>query len=295
MNSFINNPDEEKICPFLGLPFDWQTAMDYPSQQNYCRRKRPACAPDEAHQREYCLNTSFRQCGLFAVENMTEQPARPVSKPSTSTGKIPPPVWLFLGLCIIPLTLWQILWRVPRVIAFFQEDLESPGPVHSTDEFSPIIRSVPTLKPVATSTQPTAPIIEISVVPTNTPAAPHLFETPIGSNGRYSLHRVSSGEDLLSIAERYHTSVDAIRATNYGMPQELWMDTVIIIPPDQTDLSGALPLTALQISSDGLTIHNLALQLGINPDELAALNNRPSDYLLSTGEWVIVPYSQPVP
>jgi hypothetical protein len=294
MNSFNNNPDEEKICPFLGLPFDWQTAMDYPSQQNYCRRKRPASAPNEAHQREYCLNTSYRQCQLFAGDS----PAKVADETAKPRGKIPTPAWAILALFalfVVLLALWQITSRVLPVIGNFQGNTKPAGLAQSKAAFVPPTPSIPTLEPATTTTPQIAPIIEITAEPTDTPAPPHLFETPFSAEGRFLLHRVSSGEDLIAIAARYNTTVEAVRAVNYNMPQELWVDTVIIIPVDQTDLSSALPMTALEITFDGLTMENLALQQGINPDELTALNNRPVDYLLSVGEWVVVPHKQPTP
>lgn len=296
MNDFIHNQEEEKTCPFLGLSYDWQTAMDYPSRQNFCRRKRPPSAPDETHQREYCLNTTFKQCTFYANETIPARPAHQARVSENPLHRIPIYLWIIMGILVfsvVLLALWQIIARVIPAVDLSQN---APIPLAITRNASadmPPTLSAPTLEPAATFTfQPT---LTPKATVTLTPAPPRLFETPFGADHRYLLHRVSTGEDLVSIAARYNTKIDVIRAANYNMPQELWVDTVIIVPTDMLEASEIQPMMPLEISVNGLTMKNLALQQGVKPDVLMALNERPADYILTPGEWVIVPYVQPTP
>ncbi|NMB55530.1 MAG: LysM peptidoglycan-binding domain-containing protein [Leptolinea sp.] len=296
MNDFINNQEEDKTCPFLGLPYDWQTAMDYPSRQNFCRRKRPPSAPDETHQREYCLNTTFKQCTFYANESIPAKPALQARVSENPLRRIPIYLWVLMGILvfsIVLLALWQIIARVIPAVYLSQN---APIPLaitrNASADMSPTL-SAPTLEPVATFTfQPT---LTPKATATFTPAPPRLFETPFGTDHRFLLHRVSTGEDLVSIAARYNTNINVIRAANYNMPQELWVDTVIIVPADVMETSGIQPMMPLEITVNGMTMNDLALQQGVNLDGLMALNERPANYVLTPGEWVIVPCIQPTP
>jgi hypothetical protein len=296
MNDFIHNQEEDKTCPFLGLPYDWQTVMDYPSRQNFCRRKRPPSSPDETHQREYCLNNTFKQCSLYANESIPARPARQARVSENPLRRIPIFLWIIMGILVfsvVLLALWQI---IARVIPAVDPSQNAPVPLTITRKaFTavPPTLSAPTLEPVATFTfQPT---LTPEATATFTPAPPRLFETPFGTDHRFLLHKVTTGEDLVSIAARYNTNIDVIRAANYNMPQELWVDTVIIVPADVLEANGIQPMMPLEITVNGLTMKNLALQQGANPEILMALNERPADYLLTPGDWVIVPYVQPTP
>ena len=296
MNDLIHNREEENTCPFLGLPYDWQTAMDYPSRQNFCRRKRPPSAPDETHQREYCLNSTYRQCPLFAKESVPEKTALPARTLDNPLRRIPIYLWIIMGILgfsVMLLSFWQIITRVIPAMDLTQN---APVPLAVTRKASTVIQptlSAATLEPIATFTfQPTQTPTATATI---TPAPPRLFETPFGIDHRFLLHRVSTGEDLVSIAVRYNTNINVIRAANYNMPQELWVDTVIIIPADMLEASTIQPMMPLEITVTDLTMKKLAFQQGVSPDELSALNERPVDYLLTPGEWVIVPYIQPTP
>lgn len=126
-----------------------------------------------------------------------------------------------------------------------------------------------------------------------TPASPHTLEVPFGTTYPLLMHRVIGGEDLISIANTYQSSVDAIRSINFNMPAELWSDTIIIIPVNQSILSGIPPMKAYEVSTDGLTLEELANEQGIDPVNLALYNDRSGDYLFQKGEWVVLPQSLP--
>jgi len=157
--------------------------------------------------------------------------------------------------------------------------------------------------PTQPGVEETTPIIETEIQPTTgltsipvfTDESPHLLLTPFGNEHLFLLHRVAGGEDLATIASLYQTSVEAIRAVNYNMSLELWVDTVIIIPVNQTDVSGVTPMTALEITGSGQTILSIADENGISPEILGEVNARPTSYSFQTGEWVIIPQPTPFP
>jgi hypothetical protein len=139
------------------------------------------------------------------------------------------------------------------------------------------------------------PTTGLTPIPIYTEEPPHLLLTPFGGERVFLLHRVTAGEDLIAIADKYQTSVEAIRAANYNMTLELWVDTVIIIPPNQADMTGITPMTPLEITGTEKTIQELAAEYGISPELLGALNARSTEYSFQIGEWVIIPHVAPSP
>jgi len=79
------------------------------------------------------------------------------------------------------------------------------------------------------------------------------------------------------------------------MTLELWVDTVIIIPPNQADMTGITPMAPLEITGTKKTIQELAAEYGISPELLGALNARSTVYSFQIGEWVIIPHVAPSP
>ncbi len=296
MNSTFNDQKTDNICPFLGIPGDWQTAMDYPSLQNYCRITKPLAAPVEYHQREFCLVANYTQCNLFIADSTkSEPPIPPVNVDPTSPQKSRPVlVWLTLGLVLviaIALTLWQVLSRVLPVISSSSMKPLPSDTVHTNIMVKTSTPFMATLEPVEMVAPQFTPTDKLTETPTATAEPPHLLRTPFGSEQLFQLHQVTSGEDLISIANSYHTSVEAIRAANYNMPQELWVDTVIIIPLNQTDATVITPMTAYEITSAGISVETIALEQAIDLDELIKINGRPAAYQFQIGEWVILPHT----
>ncbi|GAP20736.1 LysM peptidoglycan-binding domain-containing protein [Leptolinea tardivitalis] len=288
---------ESEICPFIGLAFDIHTAMDYPSVQNLCHQVKPYASPSLSHQREYCLNKTFEKCRLYAVKHPTSMPmdmSSETAKPA-KTRKL----YLWLGgalflLIITGILIWQITrWIIPTATPVAAvETLIVP----TAEVLSATIP--PTQLPEATETEipPTMEplsLLEITVPPTVTsePALPHLLETPIGTNQAFLLHKVKSGEDIISIAGMYQTTVDAIRAVNFNMPLELWVDTVIVVPVNQPAVNNIVPMTPYEVTTDNVTVESLAIDQGADPVMLALINKRDINYQFQSGEWVLIPHT----
>lgn len=303
-----SNQENDPICPFLGMPIDWQTAMDYPSRQNFCRKLKPPAAPDDSYQREFCLVSAYRQCSRFIEDAEPVQKSNPDTRVEKTKKRKIVPGWVILGPIIIIFLL--ILWlALTRIIPLITSLTEKP-PVVSAEQVNsmkdPVVELLPSLTTTATESlseyfpteQATVSALEIEsteVLTQTTPAPPHTLEEPFGAGTLLILHRVSAGEDLIAISNTYHTTVEAIQAVNFKMPKELWSDTVIIIPPDQVDLSSIPPMKAYEVTSNGLTVEALATAQDVDPFQLALYNDRPGDYTFQEGEWVVIPQILPTP
>lgn len=52
-------------CPYLGLKEDANTALDFPSQGNYCHHSRPIAPVNTDHQEQFCLTGDHTQCPVY--------------------------------------------------------------------------------------------------------------------------------------------------------------------------------------------------------------------------------------
>jgi capsular exopolysaccharide synthesis family protein len=132
--------------------------------------------------------------------------------------------------------------------------------------------NTPTLKPTST-------------VPTN----PHTLDSPIGTNPRFIIHRVKSGENLDLYAQEYHTTIEAIRAVNYYSPTPIWEDWLIVIPLDTTDTTNLPAFEAYMVTDKNITIEKLAQSNLVDPALLKTYNGYPDNYQLTAGEWILIP------
>ncbi len=52
-------------CPFLGLKDDPTTALNYPSEGNFCHHARPIAPVNGNYQQQYCLSADHTACPIF--------------------------------------------------------------------------------------------------------------------------------------------------------------------------------------------------------------------------------------
>lgn len=109
------------------------------------------------------------------------------------------------------------------------------------------------------------------------------------------MHRVAQAESMLSLAATYGTTPEAIRAVNFDLGPTLWANDVLVIPLGQTDLTGILPMSPYNITSDGVTVESLAAEQGVDAAQLCDLNALPLGYQFTLDEWVLIPHSNPAP
>ena len=296
MNSPLNNAETEKTCPYLGIPSDPQTAVGYPSSQNFCHHASPPAAPGTSHQQQFCLELLHTQCGRYAEKSHKPIPAEFLlgDSPKYSRKNIGLRLGFlgFLAVAIVGVTVWFI-----RI-----QSLAQTPSIQPSDLTTPIAQMAlgsktitPTPQPAATMTPMSTHTSSPSLTPTATQIPPHMLETSFGTSRLFLLHRVVSGESLIRLAGNYNTSIEAIRAVNFGLEGILLANSVIVIPVDQVDVTGVPPMTGYEIVLEGVSIESLAIEQSIDLNQLLELNDLPSGYIFQPGEWVLIPHSTQVP
>jgi hypothetical protein len=309
MNDILRDKKNGIICPYIGLPSDVQTAMQNPSLQNFCHNLKPVSSPSLSHQNAFCLNVTYKQCQYFS--EITGKPGAFITAKQIRVKR----KWVPLAIvAILSIAILCVLLVISGQFSslFFPPTTNkgtTPVAVATTATFETVTE--PALHTVATDTIPAdhvemaestlvienqvQPTTGLTPIPVNTEGPLLLQQTPWAAERVFLLHRVTRGEDIIAIAGKFNTSIDAIRAVNYNMAPELWVDTMIIIPENQADVTGVAPMFPLEITGSGKTIQDLAEEHSISPDLLAAVNALPTSYRFQTGEWVIMPLAIPSP
>ena len=311
MNSVSSEQNTENICPHLGLSGDPQTKMGYPSSQNICYHVTPPASPGLSHQHDYCLQASYTRCKLFAAKSgKSMSTSYPVSLDGLKrrSSRFP---WLlqgFLLLVVVAAGIWMALPWANNAAPAPTLDILTPTVTIPTVTLSKQADEILVQTPVLTLTNPPAAtfsnpsstlspkstvVTGIPAIRTSTPERAKLLETPFGPGGKLQLHRVMEGESLDNLANKYKTSVEAIRVVNYNLPMQLWINYVLVIPINQLYVTGIKPMYVFSINIDGITIESLAQEKGVNLDEICTLNDLSKDHIFLPGEYVVLP--QPMP
>jgi hypothetical protein len=142
-------------------------------------------------------------------------------------------------------------------------------------------------EPLATDTQvPPTPTARIVIL---------TLDTPIGGDQKFIIHRVAEGETLQIFANKYHTSVEAIKDINFDLIIPLWTDWLVVIPENITDVSKLPLFEAHQVEEEYIKIQDLAIKLSASLEEMIYYNNIEENYLLRKGDWLLVPREKPQP
>jgi LysM repeat protein len=118
----------------------------------------------------------------------------------------------------------------------------------------------------------------------------HALETPIGIEHQFIIHRILLGESLPLISTHYGTTVEAIQLVNSYIQIPLLVDFLVIIPVNQTDVSGLPAFEAYRVEKD-TPVEELAQQLLVDPAVLKYYNDLKDGQVLTAGEWVLVPHT----
>lgn len=144
----------------------------------------------------------------------------------------------------------------------------------------------PTPSPQPTQTpEPTATVA--IVFPAR--STPRAIDTPFGSDPGLIIHRLQEGEGYILLAEKFGTSVEAIKAINFELPESLWVNTILVIPLNTDDVSDLPQFSVREITTANMTIEQYADRMQIDPNILKKYNDLPDGYVLSMGELIIVP------
>jgi LysM repeat protein len=143
---------------------------------------------------------------------------------------------------------------------------------------------------------------ELAVPPISAPETPTLSVTTLAvTDPDRVIHVIQQGENLLRIADHYGVPLDTILKANdltensvLDVGQELIIvgadPKVLLITPSPTEIA---PITHTVVRGDNLG--KIALQYGVNEDEIARANGITSETTLSIGQKLIIPQTRATP
>ena len=281
------NPKLEGLCPFLGFSDDRDTALSYPSQYNCCYNAKPVVPVSMYHQRCFCLSKEFTSCPVYQSVEHASLPKEIIGKYPNRRRMRP---WLALtGVIIIVLVVSVVsammgVINIPGIPALITGIPHTPTPTFwvMPSATNTIDQSTATLVQVASPTETEIPLVPTAILP-------HFLETPLGADPELVFHRVEEGEGFILLANTYNTSAEAIQAINYEMGNSLFANRVIVIPINTTDVSTLPAFTVFEVTEDNLFIETVAMGLNVDIVELCKYNHLPERYVLTKGEWLLIP------
>ncbi|MDF1520887.1 MAG: LysM peptidoglycan-binding domain-containing protein [Brevefilum sp.] len=290
-----------KSCPFLGLVDDRESFTSYPSEWNVCYHVAPETTPMLSHQAAFCLNADYALCPIFKAETIQKIPdeirlRRPISfEKIKKLGLIIVLIVLaflvFIGIMFRERWLGQMPGFGSRIST--ETEMVNPGDYQTDvlgDQTKTELFSEIGLTPLVTEQNPT----DTPVTPSPTKTDPILaLDIPVGDEVQFVMHRVLPGESLAIFADQYNTSIDAIIAVNADLISPLWVDWVVIVPVDFSDVSGMPAFEAHQVEEEGISLVALSERLSAAVDQMALYNNIDEDHKLHAGEWLLVPRGNP--
>jgi len=290
------------ICPYLGMKEDPATIMAYPSEWNYCHHSKPGAVPVLAHQNDFCLSKSHTTCPVFLGDGTASLPDG-VRLQIRKRRRNKKSYWVPAILAMLILLAGGIFLRSrflaqPEPIPTLQatdHPVASPNPTGFII-INPYTNSITLTNDAATTRETETITPQSSITPlqgTETPAsAIHNLDMPIGIAHRFVIHRIQQGESLGGLAIQYNTTVEAISKVNYYMPDPVWINWLVVIPVDTTDVIGLPSFDAYMVVEGGESIENLAERLNLDAPSLMFYNGLESGYLVSAGEWLLIPHTR---
>ena len=292
-----------RICPYLGLEEDPATYSSFPSSWNACHRASPPSIVKPSHQQEFCLQPEHKDCPVFKNQGSQRLPksiryqSKGLSQKSIKILKIAV-VTVFSSLMFLGL-LFRQSWmpRLPGWLPFFSQSMQSS--TQNIEQLTTI--SITATKEEKTPVIPSPTLIQPSESATRMAPSPTLMDptlaldTPIGDEIQFIIHRVAEGESLQIFATQYNTSIEAIRTVNYDLIAPLWVNWLIIIPINTTEVSDLPTFEAHQVEEEDIPIRVLSGKLSVVLEKIMLYNNLDSEHILHRGEWILVPreHSEP--
>jgi LysM repeat protein len=279
----------QNSCPDIGLKEDSATFSAFPSQMNACHHVRPVQVPKIPHQRTYCLQSAHIHCPIFEA-----QPGGRMPKEFKKTRRLSKKTWKLL-ICggVITMLLFVVLVWLFIGRPWFSIPDEEISPTQTQPAAAPLETWLVTVAVDLFTQTPSptqAPPTPTNIPPTSTQEDPILaLETPIGGEIQFIIHRVKEGETLQIFADQYNTTVAAITAINYDLIVPLWINWLVVIPLNITDVSNLPAFEAYQVEEEGVSVQALAEQLSVSLEDMMRYNNLDANHALHEGEWLLIP------
>ncbi|HOE69597.1 MAG TPA: LysM peptidoglycan-binding domain-containing protein [Brevefilum sp.] len=291
----------QHFCPHLGLKSDPTTSFSFPSKGNVCFHAKGRPTPKLCFQRSTCLTDQHLNCPIFSSPTGVRLPANlkaPKEKKENNQKII---LWAILTPILISSIFLTYTYRlqlfnqIDRMLVpawkNTQQALPPTFPPSPTLVVVPRLTITPTVTGTATPTsEPTQTLIpSLTQTPTRGPVVLELG-TPIGKQGKFVIIRVLEGESIGQFAGRYNTTEEAIRAINYKLPSVLYPDWLLVVPLDFSDTTGLPSFQPIQVTTDGITLLELAQLLNMEAEEISRYNNMGPGHPLQQGEWILIPH-----
>ena len=228
----------ERICPYLALAEDGRTVADGFDPDHRCHALTPPAALDRPRQVQLCLTEAHVRCERFAAARtawlaassglprvapdvafgrtrliLEPEPARRSRDGATAIGLGRPAILLAAAAAIVTTVL--VLAGVSGIFGGAPDASASPTP-----DATPSAAASTTQQPSASAGP------SVSVGPTATPP-PSIASTPAATPRTYV---VRSGDTLNEIAQRFGTTVAAIKAANGLTSDTINVGDVLVIP-----------------------------------------------------------------
>ncbi len=316
-----SNQKEKKLsplCPYIGMKQDSGTFFSYPSPGNHCYHVKPSQPIKSSYQEEFCLSLSHPSCQVYspswegplpqAIAGETSQ----IGIAGLLSGRLI--LIAIIGFAILLLGSYFLFIRSSSPFSpsgsisqlptstKVEELIETETPIFDAAIIPNNTQGVSTAQDEGVTATPTSispsvtpsPSSSQTPEPTSTPTAVlptpgPVMETPFGPDERFVLHTVKQAESYSKIAETYQTSAEVIQKTNDLIEgASLWVDTILVIMPGQTDPSG-IPKFRIVLLENPISISDLAEEYEISADEVIYYNSLGPIEILPIGRWLIIP------
>jgi len=288
-HSKVGVPDK---CPYIGIKTDPDTSFDYPSIWNACHRTRPPEVPLLDHQNTTCLTPGYIVCPVFMSANGEKFPPELIEKVQHRSRKIKH-AWI-IGVTLV-LAILVILFLVIKVLKPGMTPTKltpSSSVPESTQSISVMTEEVTDTKlaPIETpmvevtkteAMMPSETLVEAEIV--------HKLDVPIGTDYQFIIHQVLEGESLEQYAVQYNTDRETITKLNYFLPVPLWVNWLVIIPVNLTEMGDLPTFEAYLVTEEAITIEKLSEKLAVDPTELGYYNGIGVDHVMRSGDWLLIP------
>jgi LysM repeat protein len=324
-----HNKSQELNCPFLGMQDDSDTFFAYASPGNFCYKVKSPQPITNAHQVSCCLDSAYKKCPVFSSpENqliISEFYKQHIFEKSSQGKLIRIPITLLIGIITVfvvliisfsyfyfglnpidkvqisSLTLTSEASEAQPQTQTSQTsvDLIAASQVTTTSFTSPV--DLPTLTPIPYT--PTYPVATNTTAPSATPTQTTVptpsgptpgpgLETPFGPDKRFLLHKVATGESFTKLTSKYQTTTEVLNSTNQLIEgASLWVGTVLVIMPGQTDPSDLPKFFVISIEEQTSLI-NISSEYGVSVDTIRYFNDLGELEWIPAGRWLIIPLEE---
>jgi heme/copper-type cytochrome/quinol oxidase subunit 2 len=295
-------------CPFLGCTDDKDTIVSYPSYQNCCFHAKPVKSVNLEHQKNFCLQLTFQTCSVFSTNKIEKLPKEIISQ-KQQKYKLRTVIWIIIVVLIVLLSTGIVIFKL----------IEIPKKSQNLSYLMPSTRELTIVTPqlleipVTSGSMPTVEITksviianDVDIIKTNTSTSgekktstptptiipPHVLETPFGTTNKFVIHQLSDGEGFIILAQKYKTTVEAIKGINYKLPATLIIGKMIVIPINTIIITGMPSFSIYKVEESGQTVIELAKMLQVNSQELSFYNSLPDNFVFEKGDLLIIPHDK---